>query len=379
MKFVRASVSQRVISEASFPKTLLYDDKNIGVSYTINPDLQMGLEKILKRYPSFHTAVVVMDNKTGKILAAAGINRQDREINFSLPFSTTHPSASLFKVVTTADLLENGKMLPHTKMSYRGRGTTLYKYQLKNKISRWTRWISFQKAFASSNNVIFGKAAISKSSGPSIFKTAFKFGFNRDLMNDFNLGPSRFLMPESQYHLAELASGFNKETVISPVHAASLSSVIANNGKFVTPFLIEKITLEGETSKLFDVEEKQVISEKTATDLAAMMELTTQRGTARAVLRGRLGKKIGKAFIVGAKTGSITGGIPKGKRDWLTLYAKPKETVVSVEKPSLNSSGISLAVMNINDKKWYYKSTYIAKKVLELYLKTQNLAKESSL
>jgi peptidoglycan glycosyltransferase len=376
LKFVRASVSQQVISEGSFPKKLIYDDSEIKVSYTINSTLQNGLQKILKRYPSDHTAVVVLDNKSGEILAAAGINRKNKKINFSLPFSTTHPSASLFKVVTTADLLENGKMLPHTKMSYRGRGTTLYKYQLKNKISRWTRWISFQKAFASSNNVIFGKAAISKSSGQSIFKTAFKFGFNKDLMNDFNLGPSRFLMPESQYHLAELASGFNKETVISPVHAASISSVIANEGNFVTPHLVNEVVLQGEKPQRFDVERKRVISEKTSADLADMMELTTKRGTARAVLRGRLGKKLAKNFIVGAKTGSITGGIPRGKRDWLILYAKPKKKAV-VSTPG--DQGISLAVMNINDKKWFYKSTYIAKKVLELYLKNQRTESEAAI
>ncbi len=376
LKFVRASVSQQVISEGIFPKKIIYDDSEINVAYSLDQRIQEGLEKILKRYPSDHTAVVIIDNGTGMILAAAGIDRQSREIGYSLPFSTTHPSASLFKVVTTADLLENGKMQPHTKLSYRGRGTTLYKYQLKNKMSRWTRWISFQKAFASSNNVIFGKAAITKSSGQSIFKTAFNFGFNKELMNDFNLGPSRFFMPESQYHLAELASGFNKETVISPVHAAALASIIANDGRLLTPRLITGISLEDGETLSYEVEKKQVISEKTSKDLAKMMELTTKRGTARAVLRGRLGRRIANSFTVGAKTGSITGGIPRGKRDWLTLYAKPKS---SDEKSRFSDEGISLAIMNINGKKWYYKSTYIAKRVLELYMKNYKLLSEKSI
>ncbi|MAF78282.1 MAG: hypothetical protein CME60_08970 [Halobacteriovoraceae bacterium] len=362
--YVRGSVSHVITNETKIPESLVYDDKKIDLDFTINQNLQKRLEKILKRYPSDYSAVVIMDNSTGNLLAFAGIDRNSREINYRLPFTSTHPSASLFKIVTTADLLENGDIDPSTKFSYRGRGTTLYKYQLKNKISRWTRWISFKKAFAYSNNVIFGKAAINKTNGQSIFKTAFKFGFNKELMNDFNLGPSQFIMPESQYQLAELASGFNKKTVISPVHAAAIASVVANNGILKNPKIIKSVQM-GEQSIDYKDTKKQILKKATSADLAKMMEYTTQRGTARAVTRGRIGRTIKKHFVVGAKTGSITGGTPYGKRDWMALYAKPSE---ESKFKDLTKNGISIAIMNVNGKKWYYKSSFIAKKVIEAYM-----------
>ncbi len=375
--YVRGSVSQLLTSEAKLPQSLVYDDKKINLEFTLDANLQGRLEKILKRYPSDYTAVVIMENATGNLLAIAGIDRNSRKINYRLPFTSTHPSASLFKIVTTADLLENSEVDPTTKFSYRGRGTTLYKYQLKNKISRWTRWISFKKAFAYSNNVIFGKAAISKTNGQSIFKTAFKFGFNKDLMSDFNLGPSQFIMPESQYQLAEMASGFNKKTVISPVHAATIASVVANGGVFRNPKILKTVKM-GEEEFEYEEFERTILNKSTSKDLAKMMEFTTERGTARAVTRGHIGRSIKKHFIVGAKTGSITGGTPYGKRDWMALYAKPSADSKYAEE---GGKGISIAIMNVNGKKWYYKSSFVAKQVIKAYMQSledKNKEKEQS-
>jgi peptidoglycan glycosyltransferase len=369
LSFVKESVSHRVITENSFPSQIKFEDKDFNVTYSIDWELQKGVESILKRYTNDYSAAVILDNNTGQLLAIAGIDKVSKKINYSLPFTSTHPSASLFKIITTADLLSGDKLEPHTQMNYRGRGTTLYKYQLKNKISRWTRWISFKKAFAFSNNVIFGKAAIQKTSGHSIFKKAFTFGFNRQLMYDFNLGPSRFVMPESQYELAELASGFNKETLISPVHAALLSSIVASGGFFKSPYIIS--SLESEDHKLdYPLINEKILDDQTVKDLEQMMSLTVAKGTARRISKGKLGKKLLSKYNLGAKTGSITGGVPFGKRDWLTLYAKPKEDE--------NDKGISVAIMNINGKRWYYKSTFMAKKLLELYLKREESAETSS-
>ncbi|MCR9203994.1 MAG: penicillin-binding transpeptidase domain-containing protein [Halobacteriovoraceae bacterium] len=369
MEFVRQSISDRITKEGEFPRNILFRDESISVSYTLNEEFQNKLEKLLKRYPNEGCAVVVLDNESGKILALGSVERKNRkEIGFALPFSSTHPSASLFKIITMADLLKDEKLEPETQISYSGRSTTLYKYQLKNKINRWTRWVTLKRAFAQSNNVVFGKAAIQKTSARSIFQRAYAFGFNRQLMRDFNLGPSRFLFPETPYELAEVASGFNKQTLISPVHAALLSSIVANDGKLKTPFIVENVKFNEEILFYPRTEEK-VIKPKVISDLFSMMELTAQKGTARALTRGRLGRKIKKSLIVGAKTGSITGGIPHGKREWLTLFAKKKGS---------NTSGISVGIMNIHQKKWYYKSSFLAKKILEIYLDNEEVAMKAS-
>lgn len=356
---VKKKISKSLISNKELTSEVDFENTNYKLDYTIDEKLQSALIKLLKRYPSEHTSVVIVDNDTGGILAAAGVKKKNREIDFTLPFSSTHPSASLFKLVTSADLIENGGIFPEKMYTYRGRGSTLYKFQLKDKKSRWTKRISFKKAFIYSNNVIFGKAAMRETDATSIFNMALKFGFNRNLMDDFNLGVSRFDMPESQYNLAELASGFNKETQVSPVHAALFSLIIANDGVLMKPHILKSISSEDD-ELLSSVKAINVFSKKTAEELQTMMEATTEKGTARRLTRGRVGKKISKFFELGAKTGSITGGLPYGKRDWITLYAKPKLS---------EGNGISISVMNINKKKWYYKSTFIAKNILNEFRK----------
>lgn len=357
LSFIKGAVSHQIVSENHFPELIKHKDDDFEVEYTINWKIQNRLEELLKRYPNDHSAIVIIDNNNGQIVGVSGVDRKTKSINYSLPFTSTHPSASLFKIITTADLLESDKIEPHTKLNYHGRGTTLYKYQLKNKISRWTRWISFKKAFALSNNVIFGKAAIQKTSGHSIFKKAFNFGFNRQLMFDFNLGPSRFSMPESQYELAEMASGFNTDTMISPVHAALLSSIVASGGYFQTPSIIKEVKNEEKTFTYKRIKEK-ILDEETVEDLHQMMTLTVEKGTARGLTKGRLGRKLMEKYEVGAKTGSITGGVPFGKRDWISFFARPHE--------DKEDKGISVAIMNVNGKRWYYKSSFLAKKILEI-------------
>ena len=357
---VQTLATEKIVYGNEYSPTINLGDKKYAVTYSIDENLQNYVETLLKRYRSDYSSVVIMDNNTGEILANAGWAR-DIGPSYSLNFSSTHPSASLVKIVTTVDLLENDRVHSESRFSYRGKGTTLYKYQLKNKIDRWTRYISFKMAFAHSNNVVFGKAAINRSSASSIYDTATKMGFNKELMDEGFLSKSIFKMPQDQYNMAEIASGFNKKTMISPIHAAVLSSIVANDGHLVEPRLIVKIEDLEENQTIYEneLEKRKVLSQDTIKELQEMMSLTVKRGTARGSFR-RMKSTIKSGLVIGGKTGSITGGIPHGKRDWFTMYAIPRHSIE-------NDKGISIAVMNVNVNKWYVKSTFLAKKITEYF------------
>ncbi len=352
-------------SKKTFPKKVDLKEEQVDIKYSFNEDLTAYIKKILKRYRSDYSSVIVIDNETGYILSAVGYERKDNQFNITLPFSSTHPSASLFKIVTTADLLEKSDVTKDSVFKFRGRGTTLYKYQLKDKKSRWQRRQSFERAFAYSNNVIFGKAAIKNTTGERLFDMAADFGFNEKLMEEISLSKSIFEMPDTDYELAEKASGFNKKTMISPIHAAVLASVVANDGILNYPRVVTEIS-DNVTKKMIwspQHKTKRVLEVPTARELQELMEVTVKRGTARGSFR-RLNRKLQNGLEIGGKTGSITGGIPFGKRDWFTSFAVP------VNKN--HGKGISIAVMNINLNKWYVKSSYLARKVIEYYYKEVN-------
>ncbi len=358
-KDLRNKLSNSFIESKDFPCEAVIDDKKVVLKYSIDEKLSKYIKKLLKRYRSDFSSVTVIDNNSGQVLAAIGYERNGNKTNNLLPFTSTHPSASVFKIITSAELLEKDEIDIESKIAFSGKSTTLYKYQLKEP-KRWKRYQSFERAFAFSNNVIFGKVAINNIKAQEIFEMANKFGFNTQLMNDVYLPTSVFNMPEDQYNLAELASGFNRKTLMSPIHGAVIASIVANDGVLKYPSIIDRIIEKdsGKEIELFSHGEKRVIQEQTSEELQELMESTVKRGTARGGFR-RMTRRVKKLLEIGGKTGTITGGVPFGKRDWFVAYAKPKYKNLD--------SGISISVMNVNIKKWYVKSTYLANKIIEYY------------
>lgn len=353
-----SEVSQRLINE-QIAHEFTFNEKNVEAQFSFDKDLEDYIKKQMRLYTSKAMAIVVMKNDTGEVLSLLAFDKEKKEFGRAMAILATHPSASLSKIVSAADLIENAGYSPWTDIVTRGKGTTLYKYQLK-KEHRWNRRISLEKAFAYSNNAAFGKAAIHNSSASSLYDMALNFGFNKRITQFLKLPKSKFEMPEDQFNLAELASGFNRETMISPLHAAVFASIVANGGVFKKPKMLRSLKYgEKELLKEDETGVQRVLSYDAATQLAQLMEKTVEYGTAKRSFR-RFDRKLKKKLEIGGKTGSITGGIPMGKRDWFSAYSKPKKG---------EGGGISVSVMCIQGDKWRAKSSYLAKNIIEYYYK----------
>ncbi len=337
-----------------------YDNSRYNIKYTFHEELEDFIKKQLALYRPDYTSVVVLDNETGNIIAAVDYSRAKHVFGRDLAFSTTHPAASIFKVITAADLLENTHIKTSTEFSFTGRSTTLYRHQLKEPPQRrWVRSLDFEKAFATSNNVIFGRTALENLTPAGLKKMAERFGFNKKLVEGINLEPSVFVMAKDQYNLAELSSGLNNHTMMSPVHGAVIASVVANGGVLRYPVAIKSLESIKDQKQIYPPLKKDelVLTPQTAEDLRTLFMATITQGTARSSFRRS--QYLLSKLEIGGKTGSLTGGEPYGKRDWFVSYAKSLE-----EK---NDKGISICVMIVNQKKWYIKSPLLAKNVMEFY------------
>lgn len=349
----------------SWGQQLDYDSSKYRVTYTFNSDLEEFIKKQLALYHPDYTSVVVMDNETGHILAAVDYARQKSLYGRDLAFTNSHPAASIFKVITAADLLENTHIKTDTEFSFTGRSTTLYRHQLKeppNRRQRWIRTLDLEKAFATSNNVIFGRTAIENLTPAGLKKMAEKFGFNKRLVEGVNLSPSVFSMASDQYNLAEFSSGLNDKTLMSPVHGAVIGSVVANGGVLRYPVVIKSLESLSDKKVIFPPLKKDevVLTPRTSEDLRSLFQATITQGTARASFRRS--RYLLEKLEIGGKTGSLTGGEPFGKRDWFVSYAKSLE--------DKNDKGISICVMIVNQKRWYVKSSLVAKNIMEYYYST---------
>lgn len=357
---LRLSLDKTFRQASDWPATIDLGKKKAKIEYAFNPQLDTYIRKLLKSYRSDYATVAVIDNETGDVLAAVGVEGKSNSIDNNLVLSSTHPSASLIKIITAAELLQNTKVTRETPFEFRGRSTTLFKYQLNNSSNnRWDKTQSFETAFAKSNNVIFGKAAINNISSEKLVRMAESFGYNQPIMPELSFVQSKIGKADDDYHLAELASGFNDETVISPIHAAMMASIIANDGVMKNPILISRVLdTDGEAIWENSLTEKRVLSPETAKEMQEMMGMTIDGGTARKSFR-KMNTGYKNALDIGGKTGSITGGKPFGKRDWFAAYAIPRDHE--------RGKGISISVMNVNVKRWHVKSTMLAKNIIEYY------------
>jgi cell division protein FtsI/penicillin-binding protein 2 len=366
-KGLKEALEKSFLQGNEWPVEVALNNKPLKIEYTFNEHLTVFVKELLKQYRSDYTTITVIDNETGKVLSAVGYDGRGNRFDKNLVLTSTHPSASLIKIVTTAELLSNSSVKKETMFDFRGRSTTLFKYQLnQSRTNRYDKTQNFETAFAKSNNVIFGKAAIKNTTSENLVRMAEGFGFNRPIMKEFSFLKSEIHQAKDDFSLAELASGYNIETMISPIHAAMMASVIANDGMLKTPKMISRV-VDTKTGENLWIEEapvsNRVITAETSKQMQEMMGMTIDGGTARRSFR-KMNNGYKDNLEIGGKTGSITGGTPFGKRDWFAAYALPRDKT--------KGKGISISVMNVNVKKWHVKSSMLAKNVIEYYYKNIN-------
>lgn len=365
---IKKKLSKVVVKEGELANNVKVDGKTYDVTYTIDQDYQKFLDKLLRRHYSDYAVAVVVDNESGNILGIGSYSRKEKRKVQDLAFQTTHPSASLIKIVSFANLVENSEYKMNSDIVYQGRGTTLYKYQLSDKY-RYPRRTTLKKAFAYSNNPAIAKATIEHTNANDFIKTAHLFGFNHNVTNFINLPKAVIPYPSSQYNYAELSSGFNNEAFTNPIHAVYLPFLVANNGFQRKIKLVDKI-VGGDGVVHHGIEKinspSPALKDSTVTQLREAMKQVVERGTATRLKR-KLRRKVKSELEIGGKTGTLTGGNPYGRRDWFVGYAIPKDN---------SSKGISFAVMHINQEKWFVRSTFIAKNIIDYYYQQRKKDKE---
>lgn len=302
-----------------------FGDRSLQVESTIDHALQQYLQKQLYRRTSRYIAIVVLTPHNGQVLALVNYAREGRDPNPSL--SSQFPAASLFKIVTAAAALEKCGYSSQTPLTYNGARHTLYKSQLKNVRNRYTRQTTLEKSFASSVNPVFGKIGRHCLGPTHLRRYADNFGFDKTIAFELNLPPSRTHITDKPYQWAEIASGFNQETVISPLHGAIVAAVVPARGRLVEPSIIRRIT-DQEGNALYQPAPATAaagISPAAARELGRLMRRTVTHGTARKTFRRMKKDKVLSQLTIGGKTGSIDTRDHGARYDWFAGYADGPE------------------------------------------------------
>jgi len=334
------------------------DGISITVESTLDPELQQYIIDLLKRSGTEKAAVVALRPDDGRILAMVSYDKRGHHERLCL--KADFPAASLFKIVSAAAALEESGFTPQKPVYYNGRKYTLYKRQLKQTHNRYTQKMPFKKAFGLSINPVFGKLGIYTLGRETMTACAEKFCFNQSIPFDLPVQKSVVHVPEQDFGLAEIASGFNKITRISPLHAALLAATVANDGVMMKPWVIKRIYGEG-GELLFENRPRQLttaIDRNTANDLRIMMQETVKSGTCRRSFWRLRKKKCFRNVEMGAKTGTINDRNDEFKYDWLTAFVLPPD----------GKKSLCIAVMGVHGKVLGIRANRLGRYIIDHYI-----------
>jgi cell division protein FtsI/penicillin-binding protein 2 len=320
---------------------------------TLRPDLQTAASQLLRSARPIAGAALLVDVATGELLVYDQFVRSGHPVYDVLRGEA--PSASVFKLVTTAALFERSAVLPQTSVCFRGGEREILREHLEHPTDPNTaRCAPFSTALGFSRNAVYAQLVTEHLMRDDLAQVATELGFNHSLPFDLQASVGSLNLPYNDLEFARTAAGFQNSS-LSPVGAAHLAYTIALGGQSARMRLVRRAG---------DYQSPQgrellgsVISPTTAWRLTRMMEVTVHSGTSLEAFSQPDGSSYLKDIRVAGKTGTLQPQDHSSTATWFTGFA-----------PSRNPEVI-VTVFLRNDKVWRYKANQVARDLLRVYFK----------
>ncbi|HMR65240.1 MAG TPA: penicillin-binding protein 2 [Anaerolineae bacterium] len=327
------------------------------ISLTIDRSVQRLVEqelvKAVNQYQAQGGTVVIMQPKTGAILAMASYPNYDPN-NYAQvknPYLFLNPSVSeqyepgsVFKIITMAAGLDAGEVGPEGTI-YDGGSIEVGGRFIYNWDRQGHGQVDMTDVLAKSLNV--GVAQIAVALGKDRFYTYVKrFGFGKLAEIDLgNEGPGTLKTPKDvSWHESDLGTNsFGQGIAVTPVQIAAAVSAVANEGLLMKPYIVQQIIDGEETKEIKATVVRRAVSEETAEKLTTMLVEALERSESPALVPG---------YKVAGKTGTAEIPVPGGYHPTLTLTSfagylpadDPEVTIlVIIDRPATSRWGAETA------------------------------------
>ena len=241
------------------------------VKLTIDSKLQ---QTVYEQFKDDKSAVVVMNPKTGEVLALASCPSFDSN-DFSLGMTTTdyknltenpdnllynrylatYAPGSSFKPIIGAIGLTTGAFSADDDF---GRSGTKWQNDSSwgdfyiTTLSTYSGPANLKNALIHSDNIYFAKAAL-KIGGKNLINSLKNIGFGQQIEFPQTISKSSYSNSESFTNETQLAnSGYGQgEVLVNPIHMAMMYSAFVNEGNMIMPYLEYKENASSQTAKYY--------------------------------------------------------------------------------------------------------------------------------
>lgn len=304
-------------------------------------DLNLTIDNDLQNYAynqlgGRRGAVVALEPSTGKILAMVSypdfdpsaksleeswkyiVEREDSPL-LARATNGLYAPGSTYKIVTASSAYMAGydSTTFDDQGAFEADGLKVENYDGKSYGS-----IDLRQAFEYSSNFAFCTIGY-ELGADTVLSTAEAFGVNKSIEMDLPVSKSRIEYKKMYDADAALVSIGQGQLLMTPLHVAMIGATVANGGKMMKPYLVDKITASSGVS-LGTTRPQQLyqpISAQTAAYLSDLMVGVVKRGTGtRAQISG---------ITVAGKTGTAENET-KNDHSWFVGFAPAENPQIAV-------------------------------------------------
>lgn len=247
------------------------------------------LQKGVVRYRAERGSILIMNPKTGAILATATYPTFDPNAYFALrdarvqtnpTISDSFEPGSILKPVIMAGAINDGVVAPDTTMVDNG-PVHVSKYTINTFDGKHYGVQTMTQVLEKSNNI--GMVWLAQKMGAEkMYDYLRRFGFGERTGVELD-GETQTVVKEPQtWNVATVATtGFGQGIAVTPIQALNAINVIANNGLLMQPHIVQSIKKSsGEKTVTVSIPVRRVTSQDTAEKVSAMMVSVIENGVA---------------------------------------------------------------------------------------------------
>lgn len=270
------------------------------VQFIVEKHLKAGIEK----YGAKAASVIIMEPKTGAILALAAYPNYDPAKFGEFPgeyyknpiVADQYEPGSTFKVLTMAAGINEKVVKADTKCDVCEKPLVVADYTIKTWNNKYYKDTTMTETIVHSDNT--GMVFMAKKLGlDKMYEYIENFGFGRltnvDLQDEF--APD--LRPKDTWREIDLAtSSFGQGIAVTPIQMVRAVSSIANGGFLMEPHIVKEIRDDQKTFEIKPKSLRKVLDESTTKVIKEMMVAAVESGEAKAF--------VPKGFKIAGKTGT---------------------------------------------------------------------------
>ena len=287
----------------------------LTLDHSIQYQTEIVLQNAVKKYKADSGSIVIMDPKTGAVLAMAGfpdynpnkfneISGSSQDVFNNPVISQAWEPGSVFKPLVMAAAINEGKVEPDTEGVF-SNVVTVDSYEIHTSTDQAYGQETMTQVLENSDNVAM--VWVSEELGKDLeYRYLKDFGFGRKSGIELDTESPGDVLDVKKWSNAQRATiAFGQGITVTPLQLVNAIASIANGGKLLKPYIVSKISFsDGRVDVRGSQEVKRVLNIDTANKVRDMMVSVVEYGH---------GKKAAVAgYKVAGKTGTAQIPAPGG-------------------------------------------------------------------